>query len=67
MKNYAPCLNCPDRKVTKDYNCHSDCVKYKLYDEANEIERKARYATSKAKAIDEMLFKNYPKRKKKKR
>lgn len=24
----APCLNCKDRKVTNDYNCHSVCEKY---------------------------------------
>lgn len=24
----APCKDCPDRKVTEDYNCHSVCEKY---------------------------------------
>ena len=24
-----PCYNCPERLVTSDYNCHSDCPRYK--------------------------------------
>ena len=23
-----PCYKCPDRKVTKEYNCHSNCPRY---------------------------------------
>ena len=64
MKNLSPCLNCPDRKVTETYNCHSDCSKYKLYDEANEVERMQRAAKAKIIELDDMLFKRYPKRKK---
>lgn len=31
MNIKAPCLNCPDRKVTADYNCHSECKAYLDY------------------------------------
>lgn len=24
----SPCFNCERRKVTEDYNCHSDCPDY---------------------------------------
>lgn len=38
-KYQAPCKDCPERKVTEDYNCHSHCEKYlefrKLQDEEN--------------------------------
>ena len=28
MATNRPCFHCGDRKVTKDYNCHSHCEKY---------------------------------------
>ena len=27
----APCKDCKDRKVTGDYNCHTHCEKYLVY------------------------------------
>ena len=62
MLKDSPCWNCTRRKVTSDYNCHSDCLEYKKYkdelmslpqDNRNEI-----YAAYIANAI-------YKKRKKK--
>lgn len=29
----APCHNCKDKKITKTYNCHSDCKRYNDYKE----------------------------------
>lgn len=31
MSIKAPCKDCPDRKVTEDYNCHSHCDAYQLF------------------------------------
>jgi len=28
VKIKSPCLNCPNRKVTETYNCHSVCEEY---------------------------------------
>ena len=38
----APCRDCPNRKVTADYNCHSHCKEYLLYREQQDkiIEQK---------------------------
>lgn len=36
MSINAPCKDCPDRKVTEDYNCHSHCEGYLLYKEKHE-------------------------------
>jgi len=33
-KRTAPCLNCKDRKVNYDYNCHTDCKRYLEYVDA---------------------------------
>lgn len=44
MITEAPCKDCPDRKVTDDYNCHSVCEKYigfqKYRNEVNEQKAK---------------------------
>ena len=41
MEN-SPCINCQDRKVTGDFNCHSVCERYKGFSERREQDRKAR-------------------------
>lgn len=32
----APCKDCPNRKITDDYNCHTDCKQYLEFMEENE-------------------------------
>lgn len=39
------CKDCPDRRVTRDYNCHSHCERY--------AEEKRQRAEAKAKEDDE--------------
>lgn len=42
-QHLSPCVDCKDRKVTLEYNCHSkgNCPKYeKWLEEAREIRRK---------------------------
>lgn len=44
----APCKDCPDRKVTKDYNCHTTGEKYlafRAYREALNADKAKKYAT----------------------
>lgn len=36
----APCFNCPNRKVTESYNCHTDCIEYlRFRDKCRETHR----------------------------
>lgn len=39
----SPCLNCPDRRVNANYNCHDKCDKYLSYQKihAQELERES--------------------------
>jgi hypothetical protein len=39
----APCMTCENRKVSEDYNCHSDCAAYLAY----RAERTAHYEEGK--------------------
>lgn len=41
LKKACPCMECGDRKVTADYNCHSHCEKYKTWHEALDAEAEA--------------------------
>ena len=59
---FQPCFKCKDRKVTRDYNCHTDCVKYLQYAEQNEIARAGRMAQAKANEIDDVH--GYPRKRK---
>ncbi len=40
----SPCkkngVDCPKRKVTLDFNCHSNCKEFKKYEKENEKKRK---------------------------
>lgn len=40
----SPCkkngIDCPKRKVTLDFNCHSNCKEFKEYEKENERKRK---------------------------
>lgn len=39
-KDYiVPCKGCPDRRVTSDYNCHSDCERYQTYKRTRDAKR----------------------------
>ena len=31
MSINAPCKDCPNKKVTENYNCHSHCDAYQLF------------------------------------
>jgi hypothetical protein len=49
MKN-SPCFKCEKRKVTADYNCHTDCPDYAEYRrEIAEVKKKN----------DDSIFVNY--------
>ena len=39
MKLKSPCLECPDRYI----GCHSECLKYIDYEQANACMREVRY------------------------
>lgn len=58
----SPCLKCPDRRVEKNYNCHSECIKYIEYNEFNKMDRERRMSLVRASELDDMLFNNYSKR-----
>lgn len=34
----APCKECEDRKITDNYNCHDDCIRYKEFKHKREKE-----------------------------
>jgi len=46
MNSKDPCYQCPDRRVTEDYNCHSHCERYANYKDGLKAINHARYEES---------------------
>ena len=42
-KKYVCPKDCPDRKVTADYNCHSHCERHLRYQLTQRLKRKIRF------------------------
>lgn len=42
MNDFRCPKNCPERLVTADYNCHSNCIRHKLFQAQNEQIRRNR-------------------------
>ena len=42
MNDYRCPKNCPERLVTADFNCHSNCIRHKLFQAQNERIKKNR-------------------------
>lgn len=60
--NKAPCKGCPDRLVTEDFNCHTNCQKYREFQQW--IREKNRYRMQDASVVSYYLDKKERIRKK---
>ena len=53
----SPCMDCKDKKVTKDYNCHSSCAKYDEYRTQFDIASAQRLANLKVGMVNDDAYK----------